>query len=227
MKTMMKTRFNTGWYFISAFILAVSLFSCKKLIEETVCLPPATLNVKGVTDTSATFEWPAAQEAEQYIVKVVASGQSWNGALEKRTTGSVTSVTFDNLQPGLNYLVKVQSNCPGSNSDFTAEFPFSTLTAKVFDISKKWRISKLQSNGINLVLQSGDYAEFIAPDVYNQMLLGASSNGSWSLAGPAQDTLILNTGASRKYRIRALSAGFFRGVGMGNISGDTLELSSF
>lgn len=196
-------------------------------MEERVCSAPALVNVSNITDTSAVLSWPSASEAEQYIIKVVESGNSWTGAFEKRTSGSATTITFDNLLPGKNYLTKVQSNCAGSNSDFTSEFSFRTFSAKEFDLTKKWRIAKFQSNGINLVLQPGDYVEFKMPDVFNQVLLSAPSAGTWSFAGPGQDSLLINAGAIRRYRIRTLSSSAFTAVGMGNISGDTLQLIPF
>lgn len=226
MKYQMKTSFN---YLFSAgaLFLALSVTSCKKLTEETICTAPATVNVKSITDTSAVFDWPAAPESEQYIIRVVAAGSSWTGALEKRSAGTSTTITFDNLSPATSYLVKVLSNCAGSNSDFTAEFPFQTQSAKVFDLTKKWKINKLQSNGINLVTGSSDYAEFLSPDVYNQSLLGSPSNGTWNLTGPSLDTLVLNAGATRKYKIRTLTHDAFKGVGVGTIQGDTLEMTPF
>jgi hypothetical protein len=209
---------------ILCFAGVISFSSCKKLTEETVCLAPTGIILKSLTDTSVILEWSPAEEAEQYIVKVVETGESWTGALEKRTTGTSATIAFDNLKAGLNYVAKVQTNCAGANSEFSPEVSFFTLPEKVFDLTRKWRISRLQSNGINMVLQSGDFAEFKSPDVYIQQLLGSASNGKWSLNGASMDTLVLNAGAERKYRIRALSASFFRGVGLGSIAGDTLEL---
>ncbi len=210
-------------FMMMAFLGLVS--SCKKLTEETICMPPTGITIQAVTDTSVQIEWLAAEEGEQYIIKLIQAGQSWTGAKEKRVSGTEKKVIFDDLQQLKDYTIKIQTSCAGANSDFSSELSFKTLSSKAFDITRKWRISRFQSNGIALALQSGDYAEFKAPDIFSQVLLGATSGGTWSLEGPTLDTLKINTGTPRSYRIRAISSTFFRGVGVGNISGDTLELT--
>jgi serine protease len=88
------------------------------------CLPPATLTIGGILDSSATATWGDVLAAQSYVVQWREVGtQSW---LQEDGLNA-SSLTIENLDPCSEYEVQVATNCANGTTEFTSTAIFRTL----------------------------------------------------------------------------------------------------
>lgn len=172
--------------------------SCKKVTEEEVCLEVVDLKSGNITGTTADLTWTAAEDAVQYVVQYRKAGVSGftEAGRPKTNTFSLTG-----LSKGTDYEWKVQTNCPGANSGYTATTTFKTKTATELNLMRKWRIQDWKANGVALTLSAGDFAEFLEDGTYQQQLIGVTSSGNWQFNDATQSNIKINTGSASDWKI--------------------------
>lgn len=196
---------------IVACLLALPLLisQCKKLTEEVDCEFPATVTLNNITNSSADASWSASAEAQQYLFEYRKVGTT--GFTVVRVT-SGTSTKLMNLPSQSTFEYRIQTNCPGSNSSYTALKQFTTLSNNEFNIVKKWRMKFYKENNVEVALGANDYMDFKAGGILSQSLtLGGSpviTDGTWTLFSN-NDSVTIALSSTKKWKVETLSSGTF------------------
>jgi hypothetical protein len=196
---------------ISIFLLAIPLFlsQCKKLTEDPVCVFPSTVTVNNITNVAADASWSEAEDAQQYLFEYRKVGTT-SYTVVRVTSGTSTKII--NLASATTYEYRVQTNCPSSNSSYSALTQFTTLSNNQFNITKKWRMKFFKENNVQVALGPNDYMDFAEGGGLSQSLtIGSSaviSNGSWSFFSN-NDSLTISLNSAKKWRIKSLDANNF------------------
>jgi len=86
------------------------------------CAPPTLLDTMNVFTTTATVTWNASTNAEDYSLRYkLLSATNWDNL-----TINATSIALSGLEECSDYEYQVRSNCPNSESDYSASFFFNT-----------------------------------------------------------------------------------------------------
>jgi hypothetical protein len=195
----------------SKFIIVIILFlplllsQCKKLTEDPDCLFPANVNVTNITNVSAEANWTAAEDASQYLFEYRKVGTT--GYTVLRITSGTTAKII-NLASGSTYEYRVQTNCPGSNSNYSELKQFKTISNNEFNIVKKWRMKFFKENNVEVALGANDYLNFTSSGGLTQSLTVSGSpvvsNGTWAFFSN-NDSLNISLSSAKKWRIESLS----------------------
>lgn len=180
--------------------------SCKKLEDDPICTAPSGITIKNITLNSVEFSWNAIEDAQQYLLEYRKTGTTTFTVV--RVTSGINS-KIENLASGTTYDYRLQSNCSGSNSNYSEIGTFKTLSAAEYYLPNKWRIKLLKENNIQSVLGSNDFVEFVQGGNLNQSLtVGGnpiSLTGSWSLL--TGDTVSISLNSTKKWKINNIDAG--------------------
>jgi hypothetical protein len=186
--------------------LPLVLSQCKKLTEEPDCLFPASISIANITNVSADASWTAAEDASQYLFEYRKLGTTSFTVL-RITSGTTAKII--NLASGSTYEYRVQTNCPGSNSNYSDVKQFRTMSNNEFNIVKKWRMKFYKENNVEIALGANDYFDFAAGGGLTQSLTISGSpvvsSGNWSLFSN-NDSISLTLTSVKKWRIESLSA---------------------
>lgn len=136
---------------------------------EADCLPPENLVISSITTTTAiaTWEEPATAPSNGYIWELY---EASNPGLAVQTgTEAGLSVNLSGLDPDVDYIFYVKSDCGGSQSDFVDE-PFTTSETPVGHACGRYR---LESNGFELsqyreITYMNCLGEYITQRIYSQ-----------------------------------------------------------
>jgi len=211
---------------IAIILLSLTLlFSrCKKLTEEIQCEFSASVTITNITNVSVDASWATAADAEQYLFEYRKVGAA-SFTVVRVTSGTSTKII--NLVSSSTYEYRVQTNCPGSNSDYTEVKQFTTKSNNEFNIVKKWRMKFFKENNVEVNLGPNDFMDFASGGVLSQALtVGGSAvvtNGTWSLFS-ANDSVSINLSTTKKWEIQSLSTSGFLLV---KNSADSLRFEPF
>jgi len=91
-------------------------------LDPNACAVPSGLNASNITQTSATLNWSAAQNAVSYNVQYKPTG----GSTWTSSSTTSTSLAVSGLTSGTAYEFQVQNVCSSSISAFSASSAFTT-----------------------------------------------------------------------------------------------------
>lgn len=92
-------------------------------VEAVACPAPVDLTITSITTTDAVLEWtPTGTEDSWTLEFKEASDNDWTTV----TVNTAPSYSFDNLQSGTTYQVRIQANCDAGEQSIWTNFTFST-----------------------------------------------------------------------------------------------------
>ena len=92
-------------------------------VEAVACPAPVDLTITSITTTDAVLEWTPTGTEESWTLEFKeASDNDWTTV----TVNTAPSYSFDNLQSGTTYQVRIQANCDAGEQSIWTNFTFST-----------------------------------------------------------------------------------------------------
>jgi hypothetical protein len=177
------------------------------------CGVPSGLNVTGITQTSATLNWSAANGAVSYTLQWELAGTgNWN-----TITGiTSTSRVLNGLTTNTNYNFRVKTICSGSESAYSGATAFTTASNCVdqFEANNTRNTAKVISTNTDISMQIAsttdkDYLKFsntlsmkkikvtltnLPLDYDLKLYKGATLIGTSENGGTANEQIIYNNG---------------------------------
>lgn len=143
---------------------------------------PVALTLEKATTTTLAIAWRDYTYAEDgFAIEL-------NGQEVARTAAGATAYTFENLQPGTKYTVRIRAFAGDKFSDYTADVAMSTrpLETDLVDVD---------SYTADYTWTAGNYDKALADG--NNVLLAPAANGTLTLGESTQPaTLVFNSAAS-------------------------------
>jgi len=100
-------------------------------VNSCNCTNASSMSTSGITNTSATLNWTATVDPQQWQVQYKkANGGSWIGIV---VSGSARSISITGLQKNTSYIANIRANCNGTWTSYSNNLSFTTLSSKEED----------------------------------------------------------------------------------------------